>query len=638
MSCSKDTLPSSFTGLSPPEQLTPPEETSLSPHSKVASTPGLISHLGDVAENTACNTCNYTFTDRNDQVLHYKLDWHLYNVKQALRIGYGGPISEQEFSEQCEGDDLSSLSGSDDDNDGDNDVVTSTFIETSPQLTGAVVSRPYIVFQSGDCFYKCLYSLLFSSQTVVTDTALHETLGSCTSAEPTTDGTSFRGRVGVFLYTAQHFAGAVYEGDTLLLHKTYHRYTVRAKQGTAQGIRDGKGNAPKSFGASLRRYNQIALFNDIEKLLLDWSDTLNGCHAVFYRTAVNNRNVFDKIKEKVDDKKHKFRSIPFTTYRPTLKETARVHKLLVKITKTFKKEFDDIKEAKTVIENSENVGHNEPNYSSVQISKPNSIPNSHLKHRAPKQKSERDIIITETDSLVEQVLFFELPDNIYYKITEAIKNRDFKLFVSLLNSDSSLNLHQKLKDDYSLLHCAALSTDSTFVKELLSRSSNPELKSKQNKTAYETASGKETRDEFRRFMALNPNKWDYKAAKIPSPLTPGMEEEQANKKQEKKKAQRAAKAQRDKQKKAAAREAAKREEEKLVEEVQQLRSRQLTARERCLLAAEARLAAESKGRGSVSGKCDGCGTGLDGLVPFERVQYKYCSVTCVREHKEVLGG
>ena len=44
-----------------------------------------------------------------------------------------------------------------------------------------------------------------------------------------------------------------------MVHKTFHRYVVRAKRGTAQGSRDSQGNAPKSAGATLRRYNEAAL-------------------------------------------------------------------------------------------------------------------------------------------------------------------------------------------------------------------------------------------------------------------------------------------------------------------------------------------------------------------------------------------
>ena len=43
------------------------------------------------------------------------------------------------------------------------------------------------------------------------------------------------------------------------MHKTFHRYVVRAKRGTVQSVRDNQGAAPKSGGASLRRYNEAAL-------------------------------------------------------------------------------------------------------------------------------------------------------------------------------------------------------------------------------------------------------------------------------------------------------------------------------------------------------------------------------------------
>lgn len=47
----------------------------------------------------------------------------------------------------------------------------------------------------------------------------------------------------------------------VLQHKTFHRYTVRAKRGTAQGVRDSqnRSHTPKSAGAALRRHNEAAL-------------------------------------------------------------------------------------------------------------------------------------------------------------------------------------------------------------------------------------------------------------------------------------------------------------------------------------------------------------------------------------------
>ena len=52
----------------------------------------------------------------------------------------------------------------------------------------------------------------------------------------------------IILMTAGgHFAGAVFNGSSIVCHKTFHRYTVRAKRGTAQGARDNQqgGKQPK---------------------------------------------------------------------------------------------------------------------------------------------------------------------------------------------------------------------------------------------------------------------------------------------------------------------------------------------------------------------------------------------------------
>ena len=42
----------------------------------------------------------------------------------------------------------------------------------------------------------------------------------------------------VLMLNAGHFAGAVFMGDKILVHKTFHKYVVRAKRGTVQSIND----------------------------------------------------------------------------------------------------------------------------------------------------------------------------------------------------------------------------------------------------------------------------------------------------------------------------------------------------------------------------------------------------------------
>ena len=67
-----------------------------------------------------------------------------------------------------------------------------------------------------------------------------------------------------------------HHSDAVVDHKTFHRYTVRAKRGTAQSSRDQKGGiAPKSAGASLRRYNEAALAQ-VAASVVNLNDTMDS--------------------------------------------------------------------------------------------------------------------------------------------------------------------------------------------------------------------------------------------------------------------------------------------------------------------------------------------------------------------------
>jgi hypothetical protein len=68
-----------------------------------------------------------------------------------------------------------------------------------------------------------------------------------------------------------HFAIALFERDKIIQHKTFHKYIVRAKQGTAQTAHDQKtGGKARSAGANLRRQNMLHLkqVNKIELMNL----------------------------------------------------------------------------------------------------------------------------------------------------------------------------------------------------------------------------------------------------------------------------------------------------------------------------------------------------------------------------------
>lgn len=79
------------------------------------------------------------------------------------------------------------------------------------------------------------------------------------------------------------------------------------------------------------------------------------------------------------------------------------------------------------------------------------------------------------------------------------------------------------------LHVASQSGDVHQVLELLEHGLDPCVKDERGRTPYMLAKDKEVRNTFRRFMALNMDKWDWHAAKVPSALTKEMEESQAAK-------------------------------------------------------------------------------------------------------------
>ena len=147
-------------------------------------------------------------------------------------------------------------------------------------------------------------------------------------------------RWGVLMLGGGHFAGAVFHGDKPVIHKTFHCYTVRAKQGGGQSSADNRSGTshPKSAGASLRRYNEASLAQHVRDIMDQWSDQLKGCSLIFYRAAGNNKKVLfasptanSKEKPILERRDPRVRSIPFPTRRATFSEVKRIHSVLVKV-------------------------------------------------------------------------------------------------------------------------------------------------------------------------------------------------------------------------------------------------------------------------------------------------------------------
>lgn len=298
-----------------------------------------------VSEKMSCNYCETEFESRDDQKRHYKSDWHRYNLRQRLKGCKS--VSEEQF-EDLSGS-VSSISGSesdDDDSEADSHATSkpigiaarfqrkvdapmtgsSTDSESDDNITPDERARrhPKIFLKNslGDLIsiYRCVvYHKQVQPSThsdmigMVTDIPIHM-------------------KWAVLMSSGGHFAGAIFERDKVLVHKTFHRYVVRAKRGTTQSRKDGQGNAPKSAGASLRRYNEAALKEDVRDLLISWEEHVKSCDLIFLRAPGFNKKIFYSGKAPPLDKTDKrIRMIPFQTRRPTHNEVQRVHQMLASI-------------------------------------------------------------------------------------------------------------------------------------------------------------------------------------------------------------------------------------------------------------------------------------------------------------------
>jgi len=185
------------------------------------------------------------------------------------------------------------------------------------------------------------------------------------------------------------------------------------------------------------------------------------------------------------------------------------------------------------------------------------------------------------------------------------------------------------------LHIASHSGFTSFVKYFLEKGADPTIKSP--RTACEVAKDKEMRNVFRKFAGKNPGKWNYEFAKI-IPLTEEMEQEQKQKNlakiKERKKRSKQTKKERQKQEEEEREKKAREDEIQSMKEEARLRKLReeaewfkLSEREKRARAAEMRLKNQIQ--------CSNCLI-FFGDVPFERLEYKYCSTACVQAHRKKL--
>ncbi|EIW79206.1 hypothetical protein CONPUDRAFT_74690 [Coniophora puteana RWD-64-598 SS2] len=320
------------------EALTPRNLISQTPPPAPSPEPVLPSSTGNAR---ACNIClSAAFEDVNAQRSHFRSDWHRYNVK--IRLNGGNPVTEAAFDELVDGlDDSLSGSASSDDDSSESDAVKALVNKNkrisrspSPSEKPNAPRTAIVWFHTPPATQIGVYRLLFPQ-----DAPASSYLSSLKEMQAPVEG----GRKwALFMTAGGHFAGAIVRvshpsGEEepapsakakkkppkpkpeteILLHKTFHRYTTRKKQGGSQGLNDNAKGAAISAGAMLRRYGERALRDDIRGLIEAWADEIHQCERIWIRASVSNRRIFldyeGSVIQKGDDR---LRTFPFPTNRP----------------------------------------------------------------------------------------------------------------------------------------------------------------------------------------------------------------------------------------------------------------------------------------------------------------------------------
>ncbi|KAJ6334974.1 hypothetical protein OIU78_011750 [Salix suchowensis] len=583
-----------------------------------------------------CNTCKAEFDSLQDQRFHFKSDIHRINVK--LSIAGKDIVKEEDFDESFKDCDISSVSGSED------EAEKASILRTDAQrgLVESVRQKLFVRLKTGEkvSIWKSLVlndgeSVCFENDNV---------LGGCLRESEVIERLKFlihEERNGthlriVLLASGGHFVGCVFDGNSPILHKTFHRYVVRAKAGKKQSSKDGTGRAAHSAGASLRRYNEQALKKDIQELLDVWKPYFDASSCIYlYAPSSNRQLLFDGSKAYFSNQ-HRVRNVPLSVRRPTLKEARRIYNQLAQVTyevdekESLPDTIDDLVSTTSTISNSAPGPSKEDlngSINSAESAKPSSI-----------KKQSDDLYVSSGDK--SEVAGMTTP-----------------------------------------LHEAAQSGGAHQVLELLEQGLDPCIKDERGRTPYVLANDKEVRNTFRRFMALNIDRWDWCAANVPSALTKEMEESQAAKQTEKEEKRKARakelkKLRKAREKKAQAEAASSQNAAAVVvnqappnsvikgqsqprggskiSTEQEFKSTEAIEREKRAAAAERRMAAaaainaQSSSTSTVPAMaqpksgltsditCSCCHVSLAGKVPFHRYNYKYCSSSCMHVHREIL--
>ena len=521
-----------------------PSTEKSSPHaSEAGQETNVETSIGPVKPSTTCQLCGTDSSSVQEQRLHVKTDWHKYNLKQKIKGAQS--VSENEFEKLV--DDLNeSISGSgsetsDSEADGEEtkESTLSALLKRQAKLgqsnTQEEVTpkkrkrgsekRPLIWFSTSLLssnislgIYRALFTNSEQEQPdlveVVRTKQLRPVSAKPLSADESSGvplpSTMTSPQIFLCMIGGGHFAGMIVSlapklakqttgteqrQAVVLAHKTFHRYTTRRKQGGGQSANDAAKGAAHSAGSSLRRYNEVALEQEIRALLTEWRDMIDVSQLIFVRaTGSSNRRILfgpyhNQILRQNDPRNRIF---PFSTKRATQAELMRA---FVEITRV-KVALAEATAAATSQSEAER-GASQANVLAVEA-----------KAKPSKEEEAANLHTTQLQALIRRS---KVPALLSY-----LENNSLTPNFHFQPPSTQANHHAPTP-----LHLASSINSSAVVLALLTRAGgDPSEINVDGKTPFDLAGERGTRDAFRIARSeLGEEKWNWNAAHIPAPLS-----------------------------------------------------------------------------------------------------------------------
>lgn len=475
-----------------------------------------------------------------------KSDWHSYNLKQKVRGAK--PVSENEFEKLLEElDESISGSGSESSNSeaegrGDQDNTLTALLKKQARLTSDNVEeimpskrrprgsgRPPLLWFSTNLLssntslgiYRVLLTAAEQEDADIVEVIRRKQLRPVPAKPQIIDtgngvplpSTMTSPSIFMCMVGGGHFAGMIVSlapklGKTsgteqrqaiIIAHKTFHRYTTRRKQGGAQSANDSAKGAAHSAGASIRRYNEAALEQEIRALLSEWRELIGNAQLIFVRAtgSSNRRILFGPYEGQVlrqNDPRN--RSFPFSTRRATQAELMRA---FVELTRVKVSEVDEAAlAAVAAAAEAEAASH----------AKTPSIP---AKVTPPKPSKEEETAALHTSQLQALIRRSKAPAVLSYLSSNSLSAN------YLFHPPTSHANHHAPTP----LHLASSVNSPIVVLALLTKAgADPTAPNGERKVAFEVAGDRATRDAFREArFELGEEKWDWSATHVPPALS-----------------------------------------------------------------------------------------------------------------------